>query len=212
MTWFRRVQFGSTVIVGLVVLVGCTASAPAPTPSSAPSPTPAFTISWTGCSPWTQRRGDAAGNAEVQICATDYANHIGGNNAAPDGVIVARMINRGPGVEARWGLIPGVEYFIAINRGGRYNIIEMGNATPGAPRPNRTGTYHVCTGSQHTPQSTASAKFGTCSSVSAHLPGSDAAMVGRGPSDLSNPAPTLDPLDGPAWITCDLGCCTTGPV
>lgn len=208
MILFRDIQYGSTVLLGMVVLAGCTASAPAPAP--APSPTPAFTITWTGCSPWTPRRGDTVGNAEVQICATDYANHIGGNNAAPDGVIVARMINRGPGVEARWGLIPGVEYFIAINRGGRYNIIEMGNTSPGAPRPHRTGAYHVCTGSQHTPQSEASAKFGTCSSVTVRLPGADAATVGRGPSDVSHAAPTLDSFDGPAWITCDLGCCTTG--
>lgn len=204
MTWFRRIQYASTVIVGVVILAGCPASAPAP----APSPTPAFTISWTGCSPWTQRRGDAGGNAEVQICATDYANLIGGNNAAPDGVIVARMINRGPGVEARWGLIPGVEYFIAINRGGRYNIIEMGNTSPGAPRPHRTGAYHVCTGSEHTPQATASAKFGNCSSVT-HTQGSDAATAGRGPSEVSHAALALNSFDGPAWITCDLGCCTT---
>lgn len=204
MILFRAIQYTSTVMLGMVVLAGCPASAPAPTPS----PTPAFTISWTGCSPWTPRQGDAAGNADVQICATDYANQIGGNNAAPDGVIVARMINRGPGVEARWGLVPGVEYFIAVNRGGRYNIIEMGNASPGSPRPNRTGSYHECKGPQHTPQATASAKFGDCSSVK-HTEGSDAASAGRGPSDASHAAPTLNSFTGPAWITCDAGCCTT---
>lgn len=203
---FRAIQYTSTITLGMVVLAGCPASAPPPNPS----PTPAFTISWTGCSPWTPRRGNAAGNAEVQICATDYANGIGGNNAAPDGVIVARMINRGPGIEARWGLVPGVEYFIAVNRGGRYNIIEMGNAAPGAPRPNRTGTYHVCSGPTHTPQSAASAKFGTCASMVVHLPGSDAAKAARGPSGESHAVPTLNSFDGPAWITCDAGCCTTG--
>lgn len=206
MILLRAIQYTSTVMLGMVVLTGCPASAPAPTPAS----TPAFTISWTGCSPWTLRRGDAAGDAEVQICATDYANRIGGNNAAPDGVIVARMINRGPGVEARWGLVPGVEYFIAVNRGGRYNIIEMGNASPGAARPNRTGTYHVCSGPTHAPQTASSAKFGDCSSAHVQLPGSDAATTGRGPSGDSHAVPTLSSFDGPAWITCDLGCCTTG--
>lgn len=207
MILLRAIQYTSRVMLPVFVLAGCTASAPAPTTGS----TPALTISWTGCSPWTPRRGDAAGNANVQICATNYAHQIGGNNAAPDGVIVARMINNGPGVEARWGLVPGVEYFIAVNRGGRYNIIEMGNTNPGAPRPNRNGAYHVCSGPTHTPKPTAGAKFGTCGSLAVHLPGSDAAKAGRGPSAESHSVPLLNSFDGPAWITCDAGCCTTGP-
>jgi hypothetical protein len=156
-----------------------------------------------GCSE-TQRDAVGGGTTRVEICAERDARNFIGNNAG-GGVIVARMVNLGPAVEQRWDLEVGREYYVMIRPGGsgpggEFRILGPG----GASNPRRAGNYYQCPPLHERPASS-SARFGLCSdrltSAGTHLD-----EVGSSEQSFSE---ALAPSNGPAWISCETGCCTT---
>lgn len=160
---------------------------------------------WVGCQT-VQRNAVGGGLTPVQICAEFNARNYLGSNAG-GGVMVARMTNLGTTrTEARWELLPGQAYHVMImpggsGAGGQYRIMGPGNVN----NPNRVGSYVQCT-PLHAKPDTSYARFGGCGPWNAST-GTHANLVGSS-EDMA--AGSLGPSDGPGWITCETGCCTTG--
>lgn len=170
-------------------------------PSSGPRA--AMGSTWVGCSD-TQRDAVGGGTTLVQICAERDARFYIGSNAG-SGATVARIVNVGPAVEKRWELEVGREYFVIITPGGsgpggQFRIVGPGNGH----NPKRVGNYYQCPPLHARPDSS-SARFGLCTDTVTSA-GTHPVEVGS----ADQPAPTvLAPSDGPAWISCETGCCTT---
>jgi len=179
----------------LVAVAGCTRPASAPRTAAGPK--------WVGCSD-TQRAAVGGGLTLVQICAELNARFYIGANAPNGGVRVARIVNSGPGIEERWGLEVDKEYLVIITpggtgQGGRYQIVGPGNGN----NPNRVGNYYQCL-PLHGRPAESSARFGDCNATVT----SAGTHADIGSSDDAAVA-SLDPGSGPAWISCETGCCTT---
>lgn len=187
------------------VAAACAPAAPAPG-TGRPSEREIASIVWVGCDTVARNTAVPGVTTPVEICAADYARKVGPRNAGPDGRPVARMRNLGTVNEGRWNLRPGRRYIIAVYSGvagGTYRITHEG---PGGPL--GSGVYHPC-GPAHEPP-TSSATFGACRDYgTGPAPNSS---IGSGPS-AGEPATRghalLGPADGPAWISCTDGCCTT---
>jgi hypothetical protein len=186
------------------ILAGAVLASAGCTPPGAPFR--AKTTTWVNCKDF-MRDAVSGPRVRVQICAASGARFLDGSNAGA-GARVARMVNAGPGVERRWELLPGEEYTINISQGaagqgGRFQVVGPGNVQ----NQHRRGEYFQCTPHRGVPAGD-SAKFGGCdiNHTRAHgMPESQVAA--RGPSEGTSAA--LGIFDGPAWITCQTGCCTT---
>lgn len=184
------------------ILMACTVLPVAGCAHYAGGPRVAAGPVWVGCSD-TRRDNVDGGLALVQICAERDARFKLGSNAPQGGVQVARMYNSGPGVEKRWGLEVGQEYFVVITPGGPGPGGRWQITGPGSPSsPNRRGDYTQCTPIHGRPP-TSSAKFGDCSDALA-ANGTHAKLDANGPGMF-----TLNTRSGPAWVSCETGCCTT---
>ncbi len=174
------------------------------------------TVLWQGCTA-RERDGTTPGShTRVSICAADYARGVGKGNTNSNGVIVARMINRGTSVvEKRWGLVPGDTSYIVGFPGsdtqGAYAIIQIPkNSSAGTKITvlKENGTFVYC---WHVASSASSADFRTCREgpeFSSRRNSSTDGAVLAGPNSSAAGEP-LSSGDGPAWVSCISGCCTT---
>lgn len=195
--------------LGTVAIAGCP-----PAASSRPAQPEGFaTPIWVGCD--TMPRTSASGTTPVEICAAADARLYGPGNASPRGQPVARMRNLGTEPDTRWGLRPRRVYVIAIHSDAAGTGYKIWPERGGGPI--RTGTYYPCGHGGESPP-TSSATFGACTdSFVKHAvpqPGALASAEAlRGP--MAGEAPAVpghalyDRLNGPAWVSCTDGCCTT---
>jgi hypothetical protein len=185
----------------LLAAAGCTPVAQRP---------PVAGLPFTAC---VTHERDAVGGGRilVEICAAPDAHTIGGGNAGA-GKVVAQMTNLDAAKqEARWELEPLQRYFVIVSRGNRFQIVGPGNGD----NARRSGEYHRCV-PHWTPPTTSAAHFGTCQDRGHATAASPAGVVAEkgGPSDKGGRSDepmraSLSPYDGPAWISCPTGCCTT---
>lgn len=175
----------------------------------------ARTITWVGCDTALRAGWPGGTTTNVEICAAQYARDVGrGGNSDSNGLIVARMVNRGANYDARWGIMPGGTAYMAsflrsYNR-GRYVLLEV----PPGGFPGTKVNVLVDDGNliycQHTSwPATSSAKFATCEQMGGTVSHQGGAEHASGPSEAAD-AP-LRELEGPAWVTCRTGCCTSDP-
>ena len=140
----------------------------------------------------------------MQICAVPGAHLISSDSAPDYGIVVARLENQGPVRDARWRLEPGRIYYLRVFRArsgqtedGYYEINSL-TGTTWDPALASGSLVHCGVSSDHPAQSHAHAGFSTC---------------GEGQpeeaEDSAVPSTSLLLSDGPAWITCKEGCCTT---
>jgi hypothetical protein len=155
-----------------------------------------------------ERDAEGGGRIDVRICAAPDAHTVGSGNAGA-GRIVAQITNLDPiRKEARWELEPMQTYLVIVTRGNQFQIVGPGNAD----NPHRSGEYYRCQPPHPQPTSSA-AKWGNCEEAG-HMVGTSAGGAGAnkgGPSDQSDGSgrANLSIYNGPAWITCPTGCCTT---
>lgn len=199
------------VIAGWLVAVSCHPARPVASiggMTEAEQTAALALTSWVNCV--TVRRVAATGvsdSTNVEICADTGAKKFGPNNG-PGGVLgkpIARMRNLPGGkVERRWKLQPGSHYYhvwITGPAGGPTRWTIKGQGV------NVSGPFRGC---GYAAASVSRANFGDC--MENPWPGRPA--PGRsGPSDGGGSDkpdhPFFATADGPAWISCREGCCTT---
>lgn len=165
---------------------------------------------WVGCDT-VARRANPSGTTAVEICAASDAIGFGVAHPPVSRRPIGRMRNLGSLVERRWGLRPKQVYLIQLERNvgnGRADFLINGPFVSIGPE-----AYVAC---RHPKVDlTSRATFGNCGDTlsSGQMP-RPLGLRSRGPTaDSESPAgphELLDPLDGPAWLTCRTGCCTTG--
>lgn len=203
MSKLRHARF--VVIAGsLVVAGGCA--------SMALRPGGVKGLAFTACAAPQQRTAEGGGHVSLQICAERDAHRVGADNAGA-GRIVAQIVNLDlEKRDARWQMEPGETYYVVVTRGSRYQIVGPGQVD----NPNRSGRYIRCLPPHETPPTRPLAQWGTCETLG-HSGGTAAGGTAPdkggpsekgGQSDALGPA-NLDPFNGPAWISCPTGCCTT---
>lgn len=197
----------------VLVASACSACTPAneyagnlPTADAAQTQTLLNDLVKSGCR--TRKRPAGTAWTKVQICALVGANAQSGATAQSTGTIVGTLINTGTVADDRWSLqpattsTPAVTYYLRIfpprsgSEEGYYQIASY--SASGWDAAKETGSFNHCPGPGHSPQARAHAGFATC----AEGPPTDA-------EDPIEPSESLLPTDGPAWITCREGCCTT---
>lgn len=169
-------------------------------------------VTWVGCVTAPRTGLTSSTQATIEICAAQYANVLGFPNTNGNGVLTARMINRGAHPDLRWRLTPGDTSFIVSfpksAAEGSYAILEIPkNTVPGT-------TVRVVIGNGqfvycgHPQEQTSSASFYTCATRAAAAMRSPSLRTpDSGPS--ADDEEVVQDLDGPAWVTCRAGCCTT---
>lgn len=175
-------------------------------------------VTWEGCT--TAPRTSAATPpapapppTNIQICAASYSRHLRYGNTANTGVLTARMVNLGAYKDARWELTPGdTSYIISFPKAmseGEYAILEV-SATPAPGSKVRVvkanGIYRYCPHGGTPPVSAAS--FYTCEQKALVHSASGSSDAGSGPNVDRDDVFSQYP-DGPAWVSCNAGCCTT---
>lgn len=171
-------------------------------------------VTWVGCST-VQRTGNNSGTTtNVEICAAQYARDIGQGNTNSNGVLMARMVNLGSQAERRWGLTPGDTSFIVSfprdQTQGSYAILQVRAGSSGGTNVNvlrQNGNFIYC---DHPKPASSSASFHTCQEKRPAPARSTRGQTGSGPNapdEVANPSE-----DGPAWVSCLSGCCTTEAV
>lgn len=174
-------------------------------------------VTWEGCV-WAARTSTTSTPTVIQICAAAYAKRLGEQNTANTGVLTARMINLGTSPDARWQLTPrDTSYIISFPNmaaAGRYAILEVpANTAPGSRvrvvnlAPGQIyGTFVYCPHTGPEPPNS-SGSFYTCDQklqIHGRNPTSDV----RGPNAADEDL-LLPDMNGPAWVSCLSGCCTT---
>lgn len=171
----------------------------------------AMQVTWEGCVT-APRTGTTTAPTNIRICAASYARNLGQGNTTATGVLTARMINLGPTSDARWRLTRyDTSYIVSFpstpTQGG-YAILEVpSNTVPGTTVRvvKQNGIFVYCPHGQ--PNSTSSASFYTCARKAAAHSRSRGSGTGSGPS--AEDEVLVQDLDGPAWVSCMAGCCTT---
>lgn len=168
-------------------------------------------VAWEGCA-WAARTSTTPTPTVVQICAASYSRILGHGNTANTGVLTARMVNLGASGDARWNLTPGdTSYIVSFPRAaseGEYAILEVSaKSVPGdkVRVVKADGVFRYCPHGGEPPQSEAS--FYTCEQKSVMHRRSRSSGSGSGPS--ADDDVLVQAMDGPAWVTCLAGCCTT---
>lgn len=135
----------------------------------------------------------------LRIDAVDQEDSLRANGIPANGVIAARVLNRGQAADSMYGTRPGAyEYYYVIvpaTAGGATWRLE--EVTTGVPRQHRriaSGRFHEC---GHPFVRGARADFKTCEQAAAARP----AAFGLPQTDG----------DAPIWIGCAFGCCTADP-
>jgi hypothetical protein len=168
---------------------------------------------WVGCDT-VPRDAENGATTNVEICASEAAITYGARpgQGPPVPMPVARMRNLGDAVELRWGLQPHRTYIIRL--WDHPPTGRTGYSVDGPGIPTQTGTYHACAHAKV--DNSSRATFGSCADTlpSGEMPGLVGGGAARGPSASAEPAAErhrlFDIRSGPAWITCETGCCTTG--
>lgn len=177
-------------------------------------------VSWVGCVTAPRTAEPPATRTTIEICAAEYSRTLDSANTSRNGVLTARMINRGPHPDKRWRLSPGdTSFIVSFPRSkaqGGYAILEIpNNSVPGTTVRVvvANGQFIYC---GHPEQPTSEASFYTCSQRAALMQRNRSRTSGSGPSVRDGVVEQLDgaaqELDGPAWITCRSGCCTTDAI
>lgn len=216
---------GSAAIAVVVIVTGCTPPTPlvgssVESMSGAALAASVANVKFGECK--TEARtaqSTVPARTPVQICAVEGGQFAGGPTTPPNGVWVARMVNRGNLPTKRWGLRPGPyeTWIAAFKYPTRYSMVEMSTASPTDP-PRiivADGNYRHCGHPIQPPR--ARARFGNCEDHPRDIPADPAtSAVGRGLTWLRS---TVMPktllaqgggtLDGPAWIDCGGDCCVT---
>lgn len=154
----------------------------------------------------TRPRVAGTGSTDVQICALPSANKHSGTTAPAGGIIVATLTNIGTVRDDRWKLAPGTTYYLRVfppragyTENGHYDIRSFtGETWDALPSPKASGSFVACTGPGHVKQPRSHAGYSICSAGPVTDPEDPLALTG-----------SILPSDGPAWITCAEGCCTT---
>lgn len=138
----------------------------------------------------------AAGQrSSVRIDAVSDADSLGPGNVGTYGTIAARVINRGPGIENRYGMQGGgrqIYALIVMPGGGTWRLEELDQQAGGwTHRAIASGRLNGC---GHPFVRGARADFKTCAQASG----------GTSLSFVSN----AQGIDAPMWISCASGCCT----
>src|SRR5687768_11921069 len=204
---FRQVA----MVLAVAALVGCKPATPeAATSSATPTDSGATqaqlaSATGSGCRTHDRPREVGSGRTPIQICALPDAHLMSSDNAPDFGFTVATLQNLGPERDARWKLESKKLYFLRVFK-ARPDQTEDGYYEISS----KTGTswdqaiaigslVHCGISADHPEQKRAHAGFSTCA-------------LGE-PKDAEDAATLTTPLrfsDGPAWITCKEGCCTTG--
>lgn len=222
-------------ISAMAVALGACAPVPVPEPAPAPAPGAGFftgvslpagplnqlpravlrglgeQVTWEGCT-WAARTSTTPTPTVIQICAASYSRILGRGNTANTGVLTARLVNFGTSRDARWNLTSGdTSYIISFPKAaseGEYAILEVSaNSVPGdkVRVVKENGLFRYC---QHGgAPATSSASFYTCERKRAMHGRSATSDAGSGPS--ADDDALIQDLDGPAWVSCSAGCCTT---
>ena len=199
-------------VCAAATFAACQTSPPPSVPMSATSIDSAFAASiWVGCDT-VARSANPSGTTNVEICAAHDAIGFGVGHPPTSRRPIGMMRNLGTLVERRWELKPRRIYLIQLERNvgnGRADFVISGPDSTTTPQ-----AYHEC---KHRKEDvTSRATFGSCGDTlpSGRMPGFLSGGRSRGPAaDSESPAAPhelLSPLDGPAWLTCRTGCCTTG--
>jgi hypothetical protein len=131
----------------------------------------------------------------VRIDAVADADSLGPGSVGGYGTIAARLINRGPGTETRYGMRGGgrqLHLLIVMPGGGTWRLEELDQqAGTWSHRMVASGRFNGC---GHPYVRGARADFKTCAQ-------------GAGGTSVSL-ASAMQGLDSPMWISCASGCCT----
>lgn len=168
-------------------------------------------VTWVGCDT-TARTGKTSGTTtNVEICAAQYAKDVGRGNNNSNGVLMARMVNLGGRTENRWGLTPGDTSFIASfpkdQSQGLYAILQVPAGSSGGTKVTvlaQNGNFIYC---GHPQATNSSASFHTCAGKWPAPRRSSRVTTESGPKVSEDMV--FATLDGPAWVSCLSGCCTT---
>lgn len=163
--------------------------------------------SWVNCVTVRRVAATPGDSTNVEICADTGAKRYGASNPPP-GLArpVARMRNLSPGghVEGRWGLQPGNHYYHVWLSG------PVGGPTRWTIKGQNVLVSGPFTGCGFHPADISRANFGNCRDNP--MPSARSTRT-RGPSEHASSDKAghilLNPADGPAWISCREGCCTT---
>lgn len=214
-------------------LAACSAPPPPPPPAARPltatlPPGPIANISvqameslvktvlWQGCTARLRAGATEGTTTMVSICAADYARGVGKGNNNNHGIVMGRMINRGSVAEKRFGLSPGAtSYIVGFPKTttadtGLYAIIEIPPGGGPADKVTVLQENRIFIYCEHPSASNSSADFRRCEEGPEYASGKRSVTDGgafSGPS--ASPADALSSLDGPAWLSCRSGCCTT---
>jgi len=138
----------------------------------------------------------------LAIDGVDQEDSLGMRNLPANGVIAARLLNRGQVADTMYGTRPGYEYYLIVtplaDSAATWQLEELTTTAPHQHRSVATGTLKGC---YHPWVPGARADFKTCAQ--------SAADAGRAP--LLRPV-VFRPMqlddEPPIWFGCSLGCCT----
>lgn len=137
----------------------------------------------------------------LRIDAVADADSLASGNLPPNGVIAARLRNRGTEMEARYNMRGGAQYtyylIVLPASGGRATWVLEELDTQGANNTHRTVASGRFTPCNHPFVRGARADFRTCATTTG----------GRASLQLISLNEQGGPDDPPIWIGCALGCC-----
>jgi hypothetical protein len=146
----------------------------------------------------------ATQSTRLRVDAVDTQDSVSARTLPTNGVVAARIINRGQMADTMYGTRPGAqnEYYLIVAPGtqagvARWSLVELVTTT--GARTHRTLTTGRLTECNHPFKRGARADFKTCSQA----------------APIVRPASFTKALQGdgesPIWIACALGCCTADP-
>lgn len=196
-------------IGGAAAIASCAPTLGSPVLTSTQIDSTVASLTWVGCS--TVSRVGEGGHTNVQICAASDARNFGRGSPPASRRAIAKMKNLGGFTEKRWGIKPNQTFIIHLqpNPGSGPALYSVeGPLSTTVPQP-----YWAC--AHPKVDSTSRATFGNCGDTTntGQMPrflGGRSRGPDAGPESSAAAHRLLDPADGPAWITCTEGCCTTG--
>lgn len=141
----------------------------------------------------------------LAIAGVDQEDSLGMTNLPPNGVIAARLLNRGQMADTMYGARPGYEYYlIVIPSADSAPAWRLEEVTTAAPRQHHSIAIGKLKGCGHSWVAGARADFKTCAQSAAEA-------EARGHASLLHPV-VFRPMqlddEPPIWFGCSLGCCT----
>ncbi|MDB4874199.1 MAG: hypothetical protein JWM41_645 [Gemmatimonadetes bacterium] len=148
----------------------------------------------------------ATRSTRLRVDAVDTQDSLSAGAMPPNGVIAARVLNRGQVADTMYGMRPGnqYEYYLIVSPGAQPGVatwrLEELTTTVGS-RSHRSLTSGRMTECNHPFKRGARADFKTCA---------EAAPVVRPASFSPSALPQTDG-ESPIWVACAFGCCTADP-